>query len=416
MTTKASHIVFRRLVGGFALFVATAGHCGLPGGVWGDEAEEIDSTQSAASDVVATPSVRSRPDVVLVVGAGGEAEFEAAFRSWAMGWKRVAQSAGATVTWIGAEPDDDVSDNDSPETNDAEQALAETPAEPSQIASSQGEASPDGQAPDEQALDEQADPTTPQTDRERLRQTLADLEPGGREPVWIVLMGHGTFGASIPKFNLRGPDLSADELAQWVLPITRPLVVVNASSSSGPFINALSGPGRVIVTATQSGQEQNYSRFGDYLARSIADPASDIDHDGEVSILEAFLAASAGVREFYRSSDRLPTETALIDDNGDGLGTPATAYRGTRGIVSAADSKKSLDGKMAAKLSLATVGQRLSFTDEELQQRDEIEADLERLHSRKSELAPGDYRQAVLPLLLRLAKIYDAAERRQAGD
>jgi len=362
MTTTVAFIFSRRSVWCFAFFVATAGCFGQRVAAWGDEPRESAPPETTSPDTAAWPSVRSRPDVVLVVGAGGEAEFETAFRSWAMRWKGVAESAGATLTWIGAEPE--------------------------------GE----------------------QPDRERLRQTLAGLEPAGREPVWIVLMGHGTFGSSIPKFNLRGPDLAADELAQWLLRITRPLVVVNASSCSGPFINALSGPGRVVVTATQSGGEHNYSRFGDFLSRSIADPAADIDHDGEVSILEAFLAASAGVREFYRSSDRLPTETALIDDNGDGLGTPATAFRGTRAVATSADPKKLLDGKLAGRLSLAVVGQRLPFTDEELRERDEIEAALERLRQRKPELTPTDYRQSVLPFLLRLAKIYDAAERRLSDD
>jgi len=385
MTTTVAILFLRRLVCCFAFFVATAGGCDWPGAAWGDEPPEVDS----------------RPDVILVVGAGGEADFETAFGSWAMRWKRVAQSAGATVTWIGAEPDDD--DPKLAEGENGESVIKESPTE-------------EAETVDDSSPGDQSEAITPESDRERLRQTLAGLEPAGREPVWIVLMGHGTFGASIPNFNLRGPDLSADELARWVLPITRPLVVVNASSCSGPFINALSGPDRVVVTATQSGQEQNYSRFGDYLSRSIGDPASDIDHDGEVSILEAFLAASAGVREFYRSSDRLPTETALIDDNGDGLGTPATAFRGTRGVATTSDNRKSLDGKIAARLSLATVGQPLPFTDQELRERDEIEAAVERLHSRKPELTPSDYREAVLPLLLRLAKIYDAAERRQAGD
>jgi hypothetical protein len=385
MTTTFAFIFSRRLVGGLAFFVATMGWCARHGAAWGDDSPQADS----------------RPDVILVVGAGGEADFETAFRSWAMRWKSVAQSAGATVTWVGAEPHDE--DPKHAEGENDESLIKESPTE-------------DFETVDKTSPGEQAEAITPESDRERLRQTIAGLEPAGREPVWIVLMGHGTFGASIPKFNLRGPDLSADELARWVLPITRPLVVINASSCSGPFINALSRPDRVIVTATQSGVEQNYSRFGDYLSRSIADPASDIDHDGEVSILEAFLAASAGVREFYRSSDRLPTETALIDDDGDGLGTPATAFRGTRGVATTADAEKSLDGMTAARLSLATVGRRLPFTDEELLERDEIEAALRRLHSRKPELTPTAYREAILPLLLRLAKIYDAAERRQSDE
>src|SRR5690606_22431094 len=124
-------------------------------------------------------------------------------------------------------------------------------------------------------------------DRERLQQAIAALDPEAAAPVWSVLLGHGTFSQHVAQFNLRRPGVSAAELALWLQPITRPLVVINASSSSGPFINALSGENRVIVTATRSGIEQNYARFGEYLSQTIGDPRWDIDHDGEVSVLEA---------------------------------------------------------------------------------------------------------------------------------
>ena len=48
------------------------------------------------------------------------------------------------------------------------------------------------------------------------------------------------------------------------------------------------------------------------------------DHDDEVSVLEAFLSASAKVGEFYESESRIATEHAPIDDNGDGKGTPSS--------------------------------------------------------------------------------------------
>ena len=149
-------------------------------------------------------------------------------------------------------------------------------------------------------------------------------------PLWIVLLGHGTFTRGVAKFNLRGPDVSAEELAEWLQPHTRPVVVVNCASASGPFVNRLSGKNRIVVTATKSGTEQNFARFGKYFAQAIAAPDSDLDHDDEVSVHEAFLRAAADVREFYEAESRIATEHALIDDNGDGRGTPSTMFRGTR--------------------------------------------------------------------------------------
>src|SRR5213076_1421481 len=133
-------------------------------------------------------------------------------------------------------------------------------------------------------------------------------------------LGHGTFDRRSAKFNLRGADLSADELAKWLAPVHRPLVVIDAASASGPFIKALSGPDRVIVTATRSGDEQNATRFGGFLADAVSDPLADLDKDGQTSLLEAFLVAAKRVDASYTEAGLLATEHALLDDNGDGLG------------------------------------------------------------------------------------------------
>ena len=321
--------------------------------------------QVSGQEAVAEKLSVEKPDVILVVGAGGEAEYREAFTQWAMRWRDVADAAGANLTMIGID--------DSPgESGEAESA----------------------------------------SDLDRLKNTIAALPSQSRQNLWIVMIGHGTSSQSGSKFNLRGPDLSADQLASWLKPIDRPIVIACAFSSSAPFLNSLSGKDRVIVTATQSGQEQNYSRFGDYLSQAIGDAASDIDHDGEVSILEAFLAASAAVRDFYRDGNRLQTETALIDDNGDSLGTKASAFRGIRSIAKAASADQSLDGDRASGITLAPPSVRLPLTAEETTERDEIEAELRGLHARQSSMTDQEYRDAVLPKWIRLAKIYRGAEER----
>src|SRR5205085_9215185 len=145
------------------------------------------------------------------------------------------------------------------------------------------------------------------------------------------------------KFNLRGPDFSPSELAAWLKPIERPLAIIDCSSSSGPFLNELSGPHRSVITAAKSGSEFNYARFGDFISSAIVDRKADLDKDDQTSLLEAFLLASASVREFYAGEGRLATEHALIDDNGDGLGTPADWFQGLRATKAAKDGAP-LDG------------------------------------------------------------------------
>ncbi len=126
--------------------------------------------------------------------------------------------------------------------------------------------------------------------------------------LWLVFIGHGTFDGRTAKFNLRGPDISADDLAAALKPCRRPLVILQCASASGPFLKALSAPGRVIITATRSGYEVNATRFGGYLAQANADPAADLDKDGQTSLLEAYLAASHQVEQSYQEQGRLMTE------------------------------------------------------------------------------------------------------------
>ena len=82
----------------------------------------------------------------------------------------------------------------------------------------------------------------------------------------------------------------------------------------------------MVVTATKSGNETNFAHFGQYLAEAITDPHADLDKDGQISLLEAFLTASKGVDEHYRTRSQLATEHALLDDNGDQLGTPRPGF------------------------------------------------------------------------------------------
>src|SRR5262249_55797564 len=76
-------------------------------------------------------------------------------------------------------------------------------------------------------------------DLDRLRDQLSQVSERDRELVWLVMIGHGTYDGQVAKFNLRGVDLAADELAKRLAPIKSPLAVVDCSSASAPFINAL---------------------------------------------------------------------------------------------------------------------------------------------------------------------------------
>jgi hypothetical protein len=292
-----------------------------------------------------------RASVVVVVGAEGTEEYGRQFRQWAGRWEEAARRGNADITMIG--------------------------------------------------LDEPGE----KSDRARLQERLAESAGPASEPFWLVLIGHGTFDGKTARFNLRGPDVSAADVAAWVKPLARPLAIVNCASCGGPFLNELSGPERVVVTATRSGHEASFARFGDFLSSAIGDPKADLDKDEQVSLLEAYLLASSGVREFYEQEGRLATEHSLLDDNGDRLGTPADWFKGVRAVKTAKNGARP-DGLRAGQLHLVAGPREQQLSPAARQRRDQLEQDLARLRERKAELSEDDYFQQLEPLLLELSRLY----------
>ena len=164
-------------------------------------------------------------------------------------------------------------------------------------------------------------PSDKETILQALREIAAASADGDR--IFIVLIGHGNPRADGAAFNLPGPDISARELAAALDEFeNRLLVVVNTASASGPFVRALSAPGRIVITATSSGREYYATLFGDYFVAAFADAGADTDKDERVSMLEAFVFARRETQREYDKEKQLSTEHALLDDNGDGEGQP----------------------------------------------------------------------------------------------
>jgi hypothetical protein len=297
------------------------------------------------------PATEERPCVVVAVGAPGAPEYDGLFTHWADLWQAAAAKAGAECLRIGTTAD------------------GETP------------------------------------DRERLRTILAQRGTAGLQPLWIVFLGHGTFDGREAKFNLRGPDVSDVEFASWMAQVKRPVVFINCASSSGPFLNRLSSENRTVVTSTRSGHEQNFARFGQYLSEAIADPRSDLDKDGQVSLLEAFLTASHNVEEYYKTKSQLATEHALLDDNGDHLGTPADWFRGVRAVRRAKDGAP-LDGIRAHQIHLVQSDRERRIPLEVRRRRDQVELSIASLRDKKATLPEDQYYAQLETLMVELARIY----------
>ena len=159
------------------------------------------------------------------------------------------------------------------------------------------------------------------------------------------------------------------------------------------------------MTATRSGEELNYARFGEAFARVIESRDGDSNQDGQVSLLEAFVATALSVETFYEENKRLSSEHALIDDNGDGTGTPADWFRGERLIKTPKDDRTP-DGFRSRQIAFIASEQESLLSPEQRQIRDKLEVELENHRSKKATLEETDYYEQLEVILLKLSKIY----------
>ncbi len=153
--------------------------------------------------------------------------------------------------------------------------------------------------------------------RDALLRTKARMAPP--DALVVLLAGHGTSRGEEARFNLPGPDLSPQAMAELLLPFDgQGVTFVNASSSSGAFLEALRRPGRTVVTATRSGGQIYYARFGMHFVEAFAGGEADQDMDERVSIWEAFEYAGRQVGREYERAGSLRTEIAVLDDGEEG--------------------------------------------------------------------------------------------------
>ena len=233
--------------------------------------------------------------------------------------------------------------------------------------------------------------------REEIVKAFAALaaKAGAEDTVFVVLFGHGTFAANVAKFNLPGPDMTPKDFEPLLARLkSRRVVVVDTASASGPFVEALSGPGRVIVAATRNGDEKFATLFGGPFVEAFSAEAADADRDGKVSILEAFDFARRAVAASYQREGLLPTEHAILDDNGDHQG-------------SMEPGQQAADGQSAAVLSLGSMRQQALPADEKVRalyvERSLIERRIDSLKLLKSGMEPEKYAAELEKLATELA-------------
>ena len=218
-----------------------------------------------------------------------------------------------------------------------------------------------------------------------------------QDRIIIVLIGHGTAQGEDPRFNLPGPDLGPEDFMAGLTAFpTQTLALVHTGSASGGFVAPLSGPNRVIVAATRTARERNATEFPRFFVQAVTGEGADLDHDEQLSLLEAYLYARQEVERFYQEENELLTEHAVLDDNGDGEGSHEASLVGP-------------DGQLAATFLLGSqAGTSAQTSDDPVlnrlyEERQEIQGRIDELRALRDSLEEAQYESAMEDLLVELA-------------
>jgi hypothetical protein len=242
--------------------------------------------------------------------------------------------------------------------------------------------------------------------RDQVRAAFAQIsrEAKADDALVVMLVGHGTYDGVEYKINLKGPDLSAAELASLLdrVPAKRQLVV-NMTSSSGGSMDVLRKHERIVITATKSGTEKNATIFAKYWAEALTDPAADTDKNETISALEAFKYAEQKTAGYYETNKRLATEHAVLEDTGKGEGVKAP-------------SAENGEGLLAGRFPLVRRGTLASAASdphkkELVGKKEQLEQQIDALKYQKAAMPAEEYKKQLGALLLELAKTQEEIDK-----
>jgi hypothetical protein len=237
---------------------------------------------------------------------------------------------------------------------------------------------------------------TRQHARETLTQLANQITPD--DAFALFLIGHGSFDGTEYKLNVPGPDITAEDLREWLSHIkaSRQLVV-DMTSCSGAAMPSLAAKNRIVVTATKSGNEKNATVFPRYFIDAFHDPSADTDKNGVITALEAFHYAQLKVTEYFTSEKLIATEHALFSDTGSANAVRDPGPANQQGLLASAFPLLRPPTDIAV-VTANPAKQRL------ISHKDELEAQIDRLKYQKASLPENEYKQQLTVLLLELAR------------
>jgi len=224
------------------------------------------------------------------------------------------------------------------------------------------------------------------------------------EDLFVYLIGHGSYLRQVSKLQVPGEDLNANELADMLASIpARRTVVVNSASASAGFINVLSKSNRIICSATKSAYEGNATEFMEFFIQGLEEGLADSNRDGRISVWEAAQLAAALTEAHYLEAGLIATEHAVLDDNGDGLGTRLYLRPEMEPETKAPETP---DGKLARSAFLKDFTFPKDAPQKLVADYLSVMTQVEALSAKKTAMEKGDYYGQLEQLFLKAARLH----------
>ena len=225
----------------------------------------------------------------------------------------------------------------------------------------------------------------------------------------LYLIGHGSFDGEEYKFNLPGPDITAQDIKNLLDALPgRNHFVLNTSSTSGAMVELITGvptprdaepaaeaagtaSDYLLVAATRNGNERNATHFGRFFAEALTSEEADINKNNNVSVQEAFDYAARHVETYFSDAGGLATEHPQL--------------RGSGAAQFSLSRLNEIEVPASADPLLAQL----------LEDRQALDTQVEELQLRRSELDNAEYLRQLQELILRTAELTERIEAVQGG-
>ena len=174
-------------------------------------------------------------------------------------------------------------------------------------------------------LTQQSDICTSETVQTALKMLADSIPPD--DSCWVIVIGHAHLYGARSQYNVMDKDFDQKQFGEWASQlICKEQVFWLTTPVSGFWIRPRKSDNRIVISATEADLEFTGTEMPYALADVLAGDAehsslTDIDQDGEVSLLDLYLATNLEIDGRFKALERLQTEHAQLDDNGDGRGS-----------------------------------------------------------------------------------------------